>query len=168
MATHGVIVEHVQVQENLHSRTVILNRAHKLNALSYQMVSRLHEVFMACDKDPEVKLVIMRGKGKAFCVGGDVAQTIHDITEGHWRLGARFFWNIYTLVYRITTFSKPQVSILNGMVMGAGCGISIHGRFRVVTEKTVFAMPETGMGIVPDVGASFFLSRLPGFFGIEN
>ncbi|KAI3926462.1 hypothetical protein MKW92_052589 [Papaver armeniacum] len=129
------------------------------------MVSRLHEIFIACEKDPEVMLVTLRAKGKAFCVGGDLAQTAHDITEVHWRLGARFLWNLYTLTYRIGTLNKPQVSILNGMVMGAGCGISIHGRFRVVTEKTVFAMPETGMGLVPDVGASFFLSRLPGFFG---
>ncbi|KAI3927223.1 hypothetical protein MKW92_017288 [Papaver armeniacum] len=165
MATHGAIADHVQVEEYLHSRTVILNRAHKLNALSSQMVSRLHEIFIACEKDPEVMLVTLRAKGKAFCVGGDLAQTAHDITEVHWRLGARFLWNLYTLTYRIGTLNKPQVSILNGMVMGAGCGISIHGRFRVVTEKTVFAMPETGMGLVPDVGASFFLSRLPGFFG---
>ncbi|KAI3854816.1 hypothetical protein MKX03_004209 [Papaver bracteatum] len=136
-ATQGLIVEHVQIEENLNARTVILNRAHKLNALSSQMVSRLHEVFIASDKDPEAKLVILKGKGKAFCVGGDLTESFHDSTEGHWRLGARFLWNIYTLVYRIATLNKPQV----------------------------FAMPETGMGIVPDVGASFFLSRLPGFFG---
>ncbi|KAI3876633.1 hypothetical protein MKX03_027655, partial [Papaver bracteatum] len=137
MATHGAITDHVQVEEYLHSRTVILNRAHKLNALSSQMVSRLHEIFIACEKDPEVMLVTLRAKGKAFCVGGDLAQTAHDITEVHWRLGARFLWNLYTLNYRIGTLNKPQV----------------------------FAMPETGMGLVPDVGASFFLSRLPGFFG---
>ncbi|RZC47763.1 hypothetical protein C5167_040707 [Papaver somniferum] len=69
-------------------------------------------------------------------------------------------------MYKVATLGKPQVSILNGMVMGAGCGISIHGRFRVVTEKTVFAMPEASIGVIPDVGASYFLSRLPGFFAI--
>ncbi|KAI3892096.1 hypothetical protein MKX03_025262 [Papaver bracteatum] len=165
MEPHGAAVDHVQVEENLHSRTVILNRAHKLNALSSQMVSRLREVFILSEQNTEVKLVILKGKGKAFCVGGDVAQTVQDMIEGHWRLGATYLSNVYTLVYKTATFSKSQVSILNGMVMGAGCGISIHGRFRVVTEKTVFAMPETGIGMVPDIGASFFLSRLPGFFG---
>ncbi|MCL7021591.1 hypothetical protein MKW94_013658 [Papaver nudicaule] len=133
MANHGA----VQVEKNLNTRTLILNRAHKLNALSSQMVSRLHEVLIACEKDPEVKLVMLRGKGKAFCVGGDAAQTILDSTGGRWRLSARFLWNLYSLVYRISTFNKPQV----------------------------FAMPETLIGVVPDVGASFFLSRLPGFFG---
>lgn len=67
--------------------------------------------------------------------------------------------------YVIATYSKPQVSILNGIVMGGGAGVSIHGRFRVATEKSVFAMPETAIGLFPDVGASYFLSRLPGFFG---
>ncbi|KAI3837887.1 hypothetical protein MKW92_000131 [Papaver armeniacum] len=165
MATHSAVVDQVLVEENLHARTVILNRAHRLNALSYQMVSRLHEVYTACEKDPEVKLVILRGKGKAFCVGGDVSEYFYGITEGHWKLGAKILENVITLMYKVATLGKPQVSILNGMVMGAGCGISIHGRFRVVTEKTVFAMPEASIGVIPDVGASYFLSRLPGFFG---
>ncbi|XP_026439366.1 probable 3-hydroxyisobutyryl-CoA hydrolase 3 isoform X2 [Papaver somniferum] len=165
MATHGAVVDHVLVEENLHARTIILNRAHRLNALSYQMVSRLHEVYTAREKDPEVKLVILRGKGKAFCVGGDVSEYFYRITEGHWKLGAKILENVITLMYKVATLGKPQVSILNGMVMGAGCGISIHGRFRVVTEKTVFAMPEASIGVIPDVGASYFLSRLPGFFG---
>ncbi|KAG9150093.1 hypothetical protein Leryth_026004 [Lithospermum erythrorhizon] len=65
----------------------------------------------------------------------------------------------------MATFRKPQVSILNGIVMGGGAGVSIHGRFRVATEKSVFAMPETALGLFPDIGASYFLSRLPGFFG---
>ncbi|MCL7043505.1 hypothetical protein MKW94_026736 [Papaver nudicaule] len=163
MATNGAIVDHVQVEENSHVRTIILNRAHKLNSLSSQMVSRLHEVFVACEKDPEVKLVSLKGNGKAFCVGGDIAEQIYVSTEGHWRLGAKIFESLYNLIYKIATLDKPQVSILNGMVMGAGCGISIPGRFRVVTEKTVFAMPEAAMGI--NIGVSFFLSRLPGFFG---
>ncbi|KRY94337.1 putative 3-hydroxyisobutyryl-CoA hydrolase 3, partial [Trichinella zimbabwensis] len=65
----------------------------------------------------------------------------------------------------MATYSKPQVSLLNGIVMGGGAGASVHGRFRVATENTVFAMPETALGLFPDVGASYYLSRLPGFFG---
>ncbi|OVA01282.1 Crotonase superfamily [Macleaya cordata] len=107
----------------------------------------------------------IQGKGKAFCAGGDVSTVFHNVTEGNWRFGAKYLWNLYTLNYIIATFCKPQVSILNGIVMGGGAGASIHGRFRVVTENVVFAMPETEIGLSPDVGSSYFLSRLPGFFG---
>jgi len=82
-----------------------------------------------------------------------------------WKWGADFFGNQYFLNYIIATSIKPQVSLLTGIVMGGGAGISLHGRFRVVTDKTVFAMPETALGLFPDVGASYFLSRLPGFYG---
>ncbi|KAF6148695.1 hypothetical protein GIB67_008492, partial [Kingdonia uniflora] len=105
------------------------------------------------------------GHGRAFCAGGDVAAVVRDINEGHWRLGAKFFWDEFSLNYLMATYQKPQVSILNGIVMGGGAGASLHGRFRVATENTVFAMPETALGLFPDVGASYFLSRLPGFFG---
>ncbi|XP_074556556.1 3-hydroxyisobutyryl-CoA hydrolase 1-like [Curcuma longa] len=84
---------------------------------------------------------------------------------GSWTLGAYFFWNEFSLNYLIATYRKPQVSILDGIVMGGGAGLSIHGRFRVATEKAIFAMPETSLGLFPDIGASYFLSRLPGSFG---
>ncbi|XP_038897276.1 3-hydroxyisobutyryl-CoA hydrolase 1-like isoform X2 [Benincasa hispida] len=129
------------------------------------MVSRLLELFVAYDADPNVKLVVVKGKGRAFCAGGDVSAVVHDIKQGDWRRGACFFWKEFILDYLIATFSKPQVSLLNGIVMGGGAGVSIHGRFRVATEKSVFAMPETALGLFPDVGASYYLSRLPGFFG---
>ncbi|GMY22880.1 3-hydroxyisobutyryl-CoA hydrolase 1-like, partial [Fagus crenata] len=128
-------------------------------------ISRLLELFVAYEEDSNVKLVIVKGKGRAFCAGGDVAAVVQDINEGNWRLGANFFWKEYILNYIMATYRKPQVSILNGIVMGGGAGASIHGRFRVATENSVFAMPETALGLFPDVGASYFLSRLPGFFG---
>ncbi|OVA01284.1 Crotonase superfamily [Macleaya cordata] len=163
-STEG-FTDQVLVEEKSCLRTLILNRPRQLNALSFQMVSRLLELFVAFEDDPDVKLVILKGKGRAFCAGGDVAAVVHDITEGHWKLGAEFFRNEFILNYIMATYSKPQVSILNGIVMGGGAGVSIHGRFRVVTENSVFAMPETALGLFPDVGASYFLSRLPGFFG---
>ncbi|XP_072962614.1 3-hydroxyisobutyryl-CoA hydrolase 1-like isoform X2 [Typha angustifolia] len=129
------------------------------------MIMQLLKHFTAYEDDPKVKLLIMKGKGRAFCAGGDVAAVARSITEDHWTLGAKFFWNEFILNYIIATYGKPQVSILNGIVMGGGVGVSIHGRFRVVTENTVFAMPETALGLFPDIGASYFLSRLPGFFG---
>ncbi|KAK4592446.1 hypothetical protein RGQ29_016836 [Quercus rubra] len=155
----------ILVEAKLSARILTLNRPKQLNALLFQMISWLLELFIAYEEDSNVKLVIVKGKGIAFCAGGDVAAGIRDINEGTWRLGANFFWMQYTLNYILATNRKPQVSILNGIVMGGGAGASIHGRFRVATENSVFAMPETALGFFPDVGASYFLSRLPGFFG---
>ncbi|XP_010269990.1 PREDICTED: 3-hydroxyisobutyryl-CoA hydrolase 1-like isoform X2 [Nelumbo nucifera] len=157
--------DQVLVEEHSCVRTIILNRPRQLNALSFQMVSQLLELFITYEEDSNVKLVILKGEGRAFCAGGDVAAVARDINEGNWKLGAKFFWNEFTLNYIMATYRKAQVSILNGIVFGGGAGASIHGRFRVATENSVFAMPETALGLFPDVGASYFLSRLPGFFG---
>ncbi|XP_058225056.1 3-hydroxyisobutyryl-CoA hydrolase 1-like isoform X1 [Rhododendron vialii] len=157
--------DQVLVEGHSHAKKVVFNRPKQLNALSFQMVSRLLELFLACEGDHNVKLIILKGKGRAFCAGGDVAAVVHDITEGNWKLGAEFFRIEYIMNYVMATYSKPQVSILNGIVMGGGAGASIHGRFRVATENSVFAMPETALGLFPDVGATYFLPRLPGFFG---
>lgn len=161
----GVDEDQVLVEEKRSVRLLTLNRTKQLNALSFKMVSRLLELFVSYDTDPSVKLVVVKGKGRAFCAGGDVSAVVHDIKQGDWRKGAYFFQKEFILNYLMATFSKPQVSLLNGIVMGGGAGVSIHGRFRVATEKSVFAMPETALGLFPDVGASYYLSRLPGFFG---
>ncbi|KAJ1427849.1 Enoyl-CoA hydratase/isomerase, HIBYL-CoA-H type [Sesbania bispinosa] len=153
------------VERKLSARVLTLNRPKQLNALSYYMVSRLLEIFIDDERNSDVKLVIVKGNGRAFCAGGDVAAVARDSRARDWRLGAKFFDTEYKLNYLMATYSKPQVSILNGIVMGGGAGASIHGRFRVVTENTVFAMPETALGLFPDVGASYFLSRLAGFLG---
>ncbi|KAL1339231.1 hypothetical protein AAHE18_U020100 [Arachis hypogaea] len=157
--------DQVLVEQKSSTRIIILNRTRQLNALSFYMVSRLLEIFLEDEGNPDIKLVIMKGNGRAFCAGGDVSAVVRDVKGGDWRLGAKFFENEFKLNYLMATYSKPQVSILNGIVMGGGAGASIHGRFRVATEKTVFAMPETELGLFPDVGSSYFLSRLPGFFG---
>ncbi|KAL2461002.1 3-hydroxyisobutyryl-CoA hydrolase 1 [Abeliophyllum distichum] len=165
MASSFGETDQVLVEEKSSTRIFTLNRPKQLNAASFTMVSRLLELFLACEEDPSVKLIILKGKGRAFCAGGDVAAVVRDITQGHWKLGANFFRREFILNYVMATYSKPQVSILNGIVMGGGAGVSIHGRFRVATENSLFAMPETALGLFPDVGASYFLSRLPGFFG---
>lgn len=155
----------ILVEENSSARIWVLNRPKQLNALNFPMISRLLDLFLEAEKDLSVKLIILKGTGRAFCAGGDVATVVRDISQGNWRLGAYFFRTEFTLNYLIATYSKPQVSILNGIVMGGGAGVSIHGRFRVATENSVFAMPETALGLFPDIGASYFLSRLPGFLG---
>ncbi|CAH8354086.1 unnamed protein product [Eruca vesicaria subsp. sativa] len=161
MASHSQVL----VEEKSSVRILTLNRPKQLNALSFQMISRLLQLFLEYEEDSSVKIVILKGQGRAFCAGGDVSAVVRDIRLGKWRLGAKFFSDEYMLNYVMATYSKTQVSILNGIVMGGGAGVSVHGRFRIATENTLFAMPETVLGLFPDVGASFFLSRLPGFFG---
>uniref|UniRef100_A0A452YQ03 3-hydroxyisobutyryl-CoA hydrolase n=1 Tax=Aegilops tauschii subsp. strangulata TaxID=200361 RepID=A0A452YQ03_AEGTS len=128
-------------------------------------VTGLLKCFISYEEETTVKLLIVKGKGRAFCAGGDVAEVAQSINNDTWKYGADFFRTEFLLNYIIATYSKPQVSLLTGIVMGGGAGVSIHGRFRVATENTVFAMPETALGLFPDIGASYFLSRLPGFYG---
>nr|KAJ0196385.1 hypothetical protein LSAT_V11C700364090 [Lactuca sativa] len=87
------------------------------------------------------------------------------IWQGHWSFGANFFRKQYTLNYLLGTYKKPLIVLLDGIVMGGGAGLSMNATFRIVTENTIFAMPEASIGSVPDVGSSNFLSRLPGHFG---
>ncbi|KZV14961.1 3-hydroxyisobutyryl-CoA hydrolase 1 [Dorcoceras hygrometricum] len=157
--------DQILVEEKSSARIFTLNRPKQLNALSFEMVSRLLELFIESREDFSVKLLILKGNGRAFCAGGDVAAVVRDIMQGNWRSGASYFRKEFTLNYVMATYSKPQVSLLNGIVMGGGAGASIHGRFRVATENSLFAMPETALGLFPDVGSSYYLSRLPGFFG---
>ncbi|KAL1540043.1 3-hydroxyisobutyryl-CoA hydrolase 1 [Salvia divinorum] len=165
MASTNGETDQVLVEERSCGRIFMLNRPKQLNALSAVMVSRLLELFLSCAEDSSVKFIIVKGQGRAFCAGGDVAAVVHDINRGNWKSGADYFRKEFTMNYVIATYIKPQVSILNGIVMGGGAGVSVHGRFRIATEKSLFAMPETALGLFPDIGASYFLSRLPGFFG---
>ncbi|KAK6918106.1 Enoyl-CoA hydratase/isomerase domain [Dillenia turbinata] len=159
------VVHQILVEKAGGVRKFILNRPRQLNALSHKMISQLLHLFLACEEDHMVKLVIVKGNGRAFSAGGDAASVARDIIKGNWKSSAAFYHDCFSLNYLLATYSKPQVSILNGIVMGGGAGVSIHGRFRVATENSVFAMPETALGLFPDVGASYFLSRLPRFFG---
>ncbi|KAL3815200.1 hypothetical protein ACJIZ3_016468 [Penstemon smallii] len=157
--------DQILVEEKSSVRKFTLNRPKQLNVFSPGMVSRFPELYAACAKDSSVKLIILKGKGRAFCAGGDVAAAFRAIAQGGWRSGADFFRKGFTMIYVVATHNKPQVSIVNGLVMGGGASAAIHGTFQVVTENTLFAMPETALGSFPDLGASYYLSRLPGFFG---
>ncbi|KAL6311738.1 hypothetical protein AAG906_022917 [Vitis piasezkii] len=160
-------------EESSYARKIILNRPHKLNSLRYEMISQILRNLEVYEKDPIVKLLILKGQGKTFCAGGDVVGIVLSINEGHWSFGASFYKKQLTLDYLLATSTKPlmrlyihiHVSLINGIVMGGGAGLSMNSMFRVVTENTVFAMPEGQIGLFPDVGASYFLSRLPGYFG---
>ncbi|XP_057995909.1 3-hydroxyisobutyryl-CoA hydrolase 1-like [Hevea brasiliensis] len=146
-------------------RKVILNRPTKLNSLSYEMISQMLKKFRDFETDSSVKFVILKGNGKAFCAGGDVVSVVDSIITGNWSHGARFYKKQLTLDYLLATYRKPLLPLIDGIVMGGGAGLSMHARLKIVTEKTVFSMPEVFIGLFPDVGASHFLSRLPGHFG---
>ncbi|KAL8154713.1 3-hydroxyisobutyryl-CoA hydrolase-like protein 1, mitochondrial [Apium graveolens] len=147
------------------SRMTILNRPSVLNALDTSMVVRLQKLYQSWEDDPDTGFVTLKGRGRAFCAGGDVVGFYRSISIGDLGAIKEFFWNINNLIYLINTYMKPHVALLNGIAMGGGAGISIPGTFRVATDKTVFATPETSIGYHPDAGASFYLSRLSGYLG---
>ncbi|KAL6290668.1 hypothetical protein ACE6H2_008178 [Prunus campanulata] len=155
--------DQILVQDTLFARTLTLNRPRQLNTLSLEMISRLSELFQAYEDDTNAKLIILKGRGRAFCAGGDLAAMHRHFLEGNLKYGEEVVQKILNLTYLIATYSKPQVSIMNGIAMGAGVCFSVHGKFRVATENSIFAMPENALGLFSDAG--HFLSRLPGFFG---
>ncbi|CAM6091558.1 unnamed protein product [Calypogeia fissa] len=157
--------EEVLTEERFGTKIAILNRPRKLNAVTSRMISILRKLYEGWEQDPHVHLVILKGNGRGFCAGGDVAAVYHLSQAGKKDESINFFKEEYILNYLIGTYKKPHMALLDGVVMGGGTGISIHGRFRVATENTVFAMPETAIALHPDVGASYYLPRLPGHLG---
>ncbi|XP_031434056.1 3-hydroxyisobutyryl-CoA hydrolase, mitochondrial [Clupea harengus] len=118
------------------------------------------------EKDSKIDLVIIKGAGgKAFCAGGDI-RAVTEAGKAGDPLAQDFFKEEYILNNTIGTYEKPYVALIDGITMGGGVGLSVHGRFRVATEKTLFAMPETAIGLFPDVGGGYFLPRLQGRLGL--
>jgi enoyl-CoA hydratase len=144
---------------------VTLNRVAALNALNRSMCVALHRQLQDWAMDDDVEAVIVEGAGdRAFCAGGDVVGL-----HGFGRAGSPewegFFHDEYRMNQAIAHYSKPYVALVDGISMGGGVGISVHAPFRVATERTLFAMPETGIGLIPDVGGTHALPRFPGEFG---
>jgi enoyl-CoA hydratase/carnithine racemase len=145
--------------------TVTLNRPARLNALSFAMLKGLRERLDAWERDDRVRTVVLRGAGgKAFCAGGDL-RTFHDGMRTGADQQRQYFAFEYALDYRIHTYPKPVVAVMDGIVMGGGMGIAQGASLRIVTDRTRMAMPETAIGLFPDVGGSWFLSRVPGEIG---
>jgi enoyl-CoA hydratase len=146
---------------------ILLNRPRALNALDAAMIGRVAAVLAEWADDPAVHAVVVEGAGgRAFCAGGDI-RAIRDAS-----LGGRadeieaFFAAEYALNQAIADYPKPYVALIDGICMGGGIGLSVHGSARVVTEHALFAMPETGIGLFPDIGASYLLPRLRGQIGM--
>ena len=145
---------------------ITLNRPRALNALAYPMVAPMVEALRAWAGDPEIELVIIDGAGeRGLCAGGDVVSLYHARREGS-DLARRFWSEEYVLNAMIGDYCKPIVAIQDGIVMGGGIGLSGHASHRVVTERSMLAMPETAIGLIPDVGGTWLLAHAPGQVGM--
>tara|TARA_R110000782_G_C14819243_1_gene413914 strand:+ start:15452 stop:16552 length:1101 start_codon:yes stop_codon:yes gene_type:complete len=146
---------------------ITLNRPRALNALNLNMVEQLEVILADWANNPAIDAVLLRSASeRAFCAGGDmrVLGTVSDIAE-RTAMARAFFGTEYRVNYRINTFPKPFISLINGVAMGGGLGLSIHGSHRIVSEDLRMAMPETILGLFPDVGGTWFLNRCPGALG---
>ena len=144
---------------------ISLNRPRALNSLNLEMIRSLSPLLSHWHRpDSGVRAVVISGAGgKAFCAGGDI-RAITETPGGE--MQKTFFREEYQLDHLVGELNIPYIAIMNGITMGGGVGISVNGRFRIATEKTVFAMPETSIGLVPDVGGGYFLPRLKGSLGM--
>ncbi|WP_406470517.1 enoyl-CoA hydratase/isomerase family protein [Streptomyces sp. NBC_01615] len=145
---------------------ILLNRPKALNALTTGMVAAIDRALAAWEHTPLTAVVLASTHTKAFCAGGDIRTIREHSLAGDTEASEGFFASEYRLNARIAGYRVPVVSLIDGLCMGGGLGLSVHGTFRVVTENAVLAMPETGIGFFPDVGASYFLPRLPGAIGM--
>ncbi len=149
-----------------HVAFVTLNRPDALNALSLDMIVKLRSLLEDYAVDPQVYAVLVQGAGdKAFCAGGDIRALYQSAKTGG-SLHREFFLKEYPLDYSLYAYPKPYIVLMDGITMGGGMGIAQGSSLRIVGERTRIAMPEVAIGFFPDVGASYFLSRLPGALGI--
>ncbi len=148
-----------------HAGIISLNRPAALHALTLDMVHAVTEALLKWQKSRKVKCVIIdHAEGRGFCAGGDIA-FLRDSALKDGKAGRQFFHDEYQLNHLLFTYNKPVIAFMDGICMGGGVGISQPAKFRVATENTRFAMPETGIGLFPDVGGGWYLSRLEGRVG---
>lgn len=149
-----------------HAGFISLNRPSALHALTLPMVHAMTQALLEWRDDPAVKCVVIdHADGRGFCAGGDIAFLRNSAMNDGGESGRKFFHDEYQLNHLLITYPKPVVAFMDGITMGGGVGISQPARFRVATENTKFAMPETGIGLFPDVGGGWYLSRLEGRVG---
>ncbi|KRE45991.1 hypothetical protein ASG92_11150 [Arthrobacter sp. Soil736] len=145
---------------------IVLNRPAAYNALNTAMVTAMHTTLRAWESENLDAVLIRSDSVKAFCAGGDIKNIRQQSVDGDFTMIEDFFAREYAMNACIATYPKPVISLINGLCMGGGMGLAIHGSFRVVSERATLAMPETAIGFFPDIGASYFLPRLPGSLGL--
>jgi enoyl-CoA hydratase/carnithine racemase len=156
----------IHIRKEGRAGRITLTRPKALNALSYDMATAIEAALYNWRSDDDVALILIDAIGdKAFCAGGDIQQLYDSGCAGDFAFGRRFWADEYRLNAKIAGYPKPYVALMQGFVMGGGVGISCHGSHRVTCESTQIAMPECGIGLVPDVGGSLILARAPGRLG---
>jgi enoyl-CoA hydratase len=146
---------------------ITLNRPKAINSLTHTMVNAMSPVLTEWERDDDIRAVLVSGAGdRGLCAGGDVIAIYHSARADG--AEARQFWyDEYLLNGQIGRYTKPYVALMNGITMGGGVGVAAHGSVRIVTETTKMAMPEVGIGFIPDVGGTMILSHAPGLLGIH-
>ncbi|WP_304614666.1 enoyl-CoA hydratase/isomerase family protein [Paracoccus sp. (in: a-proteobacteria)] len=145
---------------------ITFTRPKALNALTHAMARAIHDALDGWRDDPAVALVIIDAEGdRAFCAGGDIAAVYHAGRAGDHQVGRDFFRDEYRMNAAIADFPKPIVAFMQGFVMGGGVGVGGHASHRIVGDTTRIAMPESGIGLIPDVGGTWLLGRAPGRIG---
>lgn len=158
---------HVLVEQTGSLGVITLNRPKALNSLTYDMVQAVDAALTRFQTEATVAAVLVCGAGeRGLCAGGDIRQVVESVKAGKTDQAAAFWRDEYRMNARISHFPKPYIAIMDGITMGGGVGISAHGSHRIVTERLRLAMPETGIGFFPDVGATWLLTRKPGEFGL--
>ncbi len=146
---------------------ISLNRPKAINSLTHPMVSAISQALTEWRDDDALTAVVVSGAGeRGLCAGGDIVQ-VYNSARGDHRIASSFWWDEYRMNAQIARFPKPYVALMDGIVMGGGVGVGAHGSHRIVTDTTKMAMPEVGIGFIPDVGGTYILSRAPGLLGLH-
>ena len=159
-------MDDLNIRKDRAAGRITLTRPRALNALTHEMANAVRAALDTWRDDPQVRIVIIDAEGdRAFCAGGDIAAVYHGARAGDHRIGQQFFADEYRMNAAIRDYPKPVVAFMQGFVMGGGVGIGGHARLRVVGDTTQVAMPESGIGLIPDVGGTWLLARAPGRIG---
>lgn len=161
-----MMTEDIIFTREQHVGVITLNRVQALNALTLPMILATQQQLHDWQNDAHIHAVVIQAApGRAFCAGGDV-RSLYDAGPNNTAQQMQFFWHEYRLNHFIHHFDKPYIALMDGVTMGGGVGVSLHGSHPVATERFIFAMPETSIGFFPDIGASHLLSRCPSRFGV--
>ncbi|MFZ4077184.1 MAG: enoyl-CoA hydratase/isomerase family protein [Legionellaceae bacterium] len=160
------MTEHLMIGVEQHVGRITLNRPEALNALSFSMIKKVQAQLDLWATDDTIHAVVVDAvPGRAFCAGGDV-RALYELGRHAPDDAISFFWHEYRLNDTLHHYKKPYVVLMNGITMGGGVGLALHGDYALATQAFLFAMPETAIGFIPDVGASYLLSRCPSHVGM--
>ncbi len=157
--------EEVILTEQGRAGIIRLNRPKALNAMSLGMIRSMESFYHRCAKSPDIYGIVMEAEGRAFSAGGDI-RAIYEWIHENPEAAERYYAEEYQHIWTLERFRKPNVALINGAIMGGGAGVCLYGTHRIAGDSMRFAMPETGIGFFPDIGASWFFPRMPGKIGL--